>query len=51
VASAILSDEIDLCLQPVLYRTTPRQAPTPASGRDARAFPSVSGTAPADLPA
>jgi predicted patatin/cPLA2 family phospholipase len=51
VASAILSDEIDLCWQPVLYRTTPRQAPTPASGRDARAFPSVSGTAPADLPA
>jgi predicted patatin/cPLA2 family phospholipase len=37
MASVILGEEIDLCWQPMIYRTTPRPASAPSVDRDARA--------------
>jgi predicted patatin/cPLA2 family phospholipase len=38
MASAILGDEIDLCWQPVIYRTRARSVPARSAGRGARAM-------------
>jgi len=40
MASAILRDAIDLCWQPVIYRTTPGPASAPPVDRDTQASPS-----------
>ena len=46
MASAVLRDEIDLCWQPVIYRTTPRPASVPLLDRDARAVLTSTSVAP-----
>jgi predicted patatin/cPLA2 family phospholipase len=45
MASAMLREEIDLCWQPVIYRTTPRPASAPAVDRDAQAPGASTGAA------
>jgi predicted patatin/cPLA2 family phospholipase len=47
MASAILGDEIDLCCQPVIYRTRPRPVSAPSAGRDARAMSASTSAAEA----
>ena len=47
MASAILGDEIDLCWQPVIYRTRPRSVPARSAGRGARAMSASTSAAEA----
>jgi predicted patatin/cPLA2 family phospholipase len=45
MASAILRDPIDLCWQPVIYRTTPGPASSPPVDRATQAIPSATSAA------
>jgi predicted patatin/cPLA2 family phospholipase len=46
LASALLTEEIDLCWQPVMYSAAPGRSSAGSAGRDTRGMSSFPGTAP-----